>query len=416
MLAIVLLAAAPAAEWQKVDISNLPAAATIDDVAMSADGKYQTAVDDTDGHIYRSEDYGMSWSPAQLPPTLSTTDASLPKPYHKAVAMSSSGKEQAILAGKGDETKIVRLESIDYGKTWAVDDEIPIAAHVYADLALSPDASVSTVVIQTSDLAWALVDNIVIVTKDGTTLSNGKPQKPDGAAISHPFFRVAMSDTGQYQSATAVHMKAIAEYHGVYYSHDFGASWTKATGNGFNAATEFEAYDIAMSADGMIQTAAGAPSSGGGGGFIYRSTDRGQSWTKLETPTSTFSGVAMSANGVIQTVVDNPIGAHQIGQVRTSGDKGASWSVATVPGTSVDTDYSAVAMSRDGAFQTAVAPTGIYRYGTPPTPAPTPAPTPKPAPAPAPGPWMSSAAQTATGITLGTVMAVVPIAAATREQ
>jgi hypothetical protein len=270
-----------------------------------------------------------------------------------------------------------------------------------------------TIVVQESDRDGNLRGSFIIV-QVGNTQSFGQPKTLDGTEISHPFRKVAMSDTGQYQSATAVHISVVNEYYGVYYSHDFGASWTKATGTGFDAATGFKAYDIAMSADGVIQTAVGARSFGGG--FIYRSTDRGQTWTRLETLTGRFVGVAMSANGVIQTVVDSPDGAHQIGQVHTSGDKGASWSVATVPGTSVATRYEAVAMSRDGAFQTAVAPTGIYRYGTPPTPAPTPAPTPKPAPAPAPGPWMSSAAQTATGITLGTVMAVVPIAVASHGE
>ena len=85
-------------------------------------------------------------------------------------------------------------------------------------------------------------------------------------------------------------------------------------------------------------------------------------------------------------------------------------------------DYESVALSSDkrtlitGDSKGVVFVWSLAQFvDPPPTPKPTPAPTPPPPPPPAPEPWMSTAAQTATGITLGTVMAVVPIAAATRE-
>jgi photosystem II stability/assembly factor-like uncharacterized protein len=69
---------------------------------MSSDGKYQTAVE-YDGYIYRSTNYGVTWTQA-------TSDTT--RNWY-SVAMSSDGKYQTAVVNGG-----YIYRSTNYGVTW----------------------------------------------------------------------------------------------------------------------------------------------------------------------------------------------------------------------------------------------------------------------------------------------------------
>lgn len=73
-------------------------------VAMSSDGKYQTALEDV-GEIYISSDYGVSW--------LKQNNQSIRDKQWRCISMSASGRFQTALAKNGG-----LFVSSDYGNNW----------------------------------------------------------------------------------------------------------------------------------------------------------------------------------------------------------------------------------------------------------------------------------------------------------
>ncbi len=142
------------------------------------------------------------------------------------------------------------------------------------------------------------------------------------------WYDVAMSADGTVQSAVV--------YDGqIYVSTDSGNTWTpKESNRGWES--------VAMSADGTVQTAVTWYDQ------IYVSTDSGNTWAPKDS-NRTWLSVAMSADGTIQTAVAyDYLGAG--GQIYVSTDSGNTW----VPKESNRT-WKSVAMSADGTVQTAVA-------------------------------------------------------------
>jgi type II secretory pathway pseudopilin PulG/sugar lactone lactonase YvrE len=154
---------------------------------------------------------------------------------------------------------------------------------------------------------------------------------------------VAMSSTGQYQTA-------VASGGQIYVSSDYGNAWA-AAGN----TTTWTG--VAVSSTGQYQTAVAAND------YVYVSTDYGTSWTAKGSVLN-WSGVALSSDGVRQSATVNG------GNIYVSSDSGNTWAGSTFRRyesnqwrtyTSPSRAYTAIAMNSSGSIQTAVV-DGGYIY------------------------------------------------------
>ena len=222
-------------------------------VAMSSDGKIQTAIADAD-YVYVSTDYGNTWT---------AKDAE--RNWYD-VAMSSDGKYQTATAYSGEDDYI--YVSTDYGSTWTPKGSI----QRWWGIAMSSDGKYQTV---GRGFIEAPVYIYVSTDYGNTWTAKGDPE--DGWA------GIAMSSDGKVQTAVPFNNGYI------YLSTDYGNTWTAKD-------EERNWTGVAMSSDGKIQTAAVS------GGQIYLSTDYGNTWT-AKSAASSWLGVAMSSDGKIQTAV-----------------------------------------------------------------------------------------------------------------
>jgi hypothetical protein len=213
-------------------------------IAMSADGKIQTAVI-FGGYIWVSYDYGATW--AQVASSKNWN----------YIAMSSDGKIQtAVIFGE------YIWVSYDYGATWA---QVASSLTWYS-IAMSSDGKIQTAAVS-GGYIWVSSDYGATWAQKGSSLT---------------WCGVAMSSDGKIQTAVA--------YSGyIWVSYDYGATWAqKATSLGW--------YGIAMSSDGKIQTATVT------NGYVWVSADYGATWAQ-KASFLTWRGVAMSSDGKIQTAV-----------------------------------------------------------------------------------------------------------------
>jgi photosystem II stability/assembly factor-like uncharacterized protein len=140
---------------------------------------------------------------------------------------------------------------------------------------------------------------------------------------------VAMSSTGQYQTVGVG--RDYPEHTGqIYISSDYGVTWTAKESNRIW-------IDVAMSSDGSRQTAVVY------NGQIYISSNYGNTWTAVGS-SGRWSDIAMSSTGQNQTAV-----FWWGGLIYISSDYGVTW---TAVGSS--RNWQAVAMSSTGQQQTAV--------------------------------------------------------------
>ena len=212
-------------------------------IAMSADGRYQTATVNA-GRIYTSTDYGVTWTQRDS------------NRFWRAVAMSADGKLQTALEyGNGIYT------STDYGVTWIKNPTAP--QNTWKNIAMSADGRYQTI---------GTFNSFIYVSIDyGATWS---PRATIG-----DWTDVTMSADGKYQ-AGAINGGQI------YTTTNFFVNWnTRETNRNWE--------DITMSADGKYLTAVVD------GGFIYVSTDQGVTWYQKETSRQ-WRCVSMSADGRYQ--------------------------------------------------------------------------------------------------------------------
>jgi hypothetical protein len=119
---------------------------------------------------------------------------------------------------------------------------------------------------------------------------------------------IAMSSSGQYQTALAYHDK-------VYTSSDYGEHWTQQ----FSDANRYW-VGVAMSSNGALQTAVENDTEGGSG-ELYVSIDFGNTWNQ-KSNTKLWSSVAMTADGTLQMATAASDGTW------VSSDSGSTWTAA----------------------------------------------------------------------------------------
>jgi hypothetical protein len=214
------------------------------DVAMSSDGKYQTVVV-FNGQIYISSDYGNTW----------TTRESIRS--WNGIAMSSDGKYQTAVVDGGQ----IYISS-DYGNTWVVKE----SSRFWYGIAMSSDGKYQTVVVFNGQIYISSDYGNTWVVKEST----------------RSWRKVAMSSDGKYQTA-------VVDGGQIYISSDYGNNWVAKDSNRFW-------FAISMSSDGKYQTAVAS------GGQIYISSNYGNTWVAKESNRS-WNGIAMSSDGKYQTAV-----------------------------------------------------------------------------------------------------------------
>ena len=127
---------------------------------------------------------------------------------------------------------------------------------------------------------------------------------------------------------------------GVWYSSDSGATWTnRSPSDGMS--TFFRLSDVAMSDNGSKMIACGDVYNSSNTGYIWVSTDSGQSWSFGGSPRKYFRGCTMDSDGSVMYASGNGQSGYGGGGggVFKSTDNGASWSLKTPTGnTSID-DY-----------------------------------------------------------------------------
>jgi photosystem II stability/assembly factor-like uncharacterized protein len=189
------------------------------------------------------------------------------------------------------------------------------------------------------------------------------------STLTYNWSSVALSSSGQYQTATVKAKNDEENYEtGIYYSTDYGVTWN------ISPTTLLHSWNsVVISASGQYQTAVASSciyGSGIYGSGIYGSTDYGVSWTESIVNVSqsyNWSSVAMSASGQYQTVVAGSciFGSCIFGSgIFCSTNYGVSWSETIVPISASYTPtssykWSSVAMSASGQYQTAVILGGI---------------------------------------------------------
>jgi len=265
-------------------------------VAISADGRYQTAVS-VDTGIHVSTNYGVTWA----------VEDSTDRDY-VAVAMSSDGKYQ---------TAVVQLGGIyvstDHGVTWNVEDS---TSRMYNSVAMSSDGKYQTAVVFNGGIYVSTDYGVTWGLEDSTNRN---------------YYSVAISSDGRYQTAVVATGR-------IYVSTDYGVTWAEEDSN------NRDYYSVAMSANGKYQTAVVF------GGGIYVSTDYGVTWAVEDSTNRNYFSVDMSADGKFQTAVVYG------GGIYVSTDYGVTWTIAD----SNSRNYRSISMSADGKYQTAALFTAIY--------------------------------------------------------
>ena len=237
-------------------------------VTISANGQYQTAIVGgmLAGYIYRSIDFGVTWSPVASSLTW------------YSVAMSANGQYQTAVVSSG-----FIYRSIDFGATWS--QATSVTTRNWYSVAISANGQYQTAVVY-GGLIWRSIDFGVNWSSVATTLN---------------WYSVSMSANGQYQTA-------VVNNGYIWRSIDFGVTWSQAT---FDLGRTWRS--VAISANGQYQTAVV------NSGYIYRSIDFGVNWSQVAS-TLNWLSVAMTANGQYQTAVAS------IAYIYRSIDFGVTWS------------------------------------------------------------------------------------------
>jgi hypothetical protein len=191
---------------------------------------------------------------------------------------------------------------------------------------------------------------------------------------------VAMSSNGQFQYAvaTANNQTSGVASGGVFYSNNYGVSFTKIS----NVSSNTYWNSISISSNGQFITLVSGTSSvidgstGATGGTVYISNDSGSTFTSVSSLTTSvynYFSVTMSSSGQYQTIVaDGPSSSGSSGtsNMWTSSNYGNTWTLVPQSNfynaTSIPTwNWTSVSMSASGQYQTAVAAkpnTGDYIY------------------------------------------------------
>jgi hypothetical protein len=218
-------------------------------IAISANGQYQSyyaSINNSNGSIYYSSNYGVTWTQSSI--GFSSSQA-------QGISMNASGQYQTAITNNS-----YIYYSTNYGVNWTQSSS---STGNWTSIAINSSGQYQT--------ATANVGNIYYSTNYGVNWTQA-------SSLSGAWNSLAMSASGQYQSA------AINNSY-IYYSMNYGLNWTQSSSStaGWTSVT--------MSANGQLQIAAASSS------IVYVSKDYGITWSSITVSTGTVSNIAMSANG-----------------------------------------------------------------------------------------------------------------------
>jgi uncharacterized repeat protein (TIGR02543 family) len=262
-------------------------------LATSADGSKLYAGVDDGGSLYRSTDFGVTWS----------------------VIADTSGKDWFSIASNIDGTKVAAVDrggdiwtSTNSGSTWT--QRSVGAVRNWESIASSSDGSKLVAVASNGD------SNGFIYTSSNSGVTWSSNLAPAGT---NKFTGVASSNDGTYLAATTW-------ANGIYTSSNSGQTWTARTLPVPNSGSTTYLQAVASSGDGSrLVTGSRTLAGGSNGGVIFTSADYGVTWKAFTQTTLDYINFTSNGDGsrLAATVYD------QTG-VSTSADFGATWSFQSV--------------------------------------------------------------------------------------
>jgi len=270
-------------------------------ICMSANGQYQSAcvghfkdnLNNTSGYIYRSSNYGQTW-----------TQSSSISTYWTSICMSANGQYQSACASTGIDSVINYLfTSNDYGQTWTQNVTVDVLLK-WTTICMSANGQYQSAGTLTS--GGRPIDGLIFISND-----YGKTWGSNGGYNGGNWAAIRMSANGQYQSACQSYSTG-AGY--IYVSNNYGVGWTKI--DTFDSVTVGGGdwwAGICISSNGQYQSACQLYGSLGAAGRICTSTDYGQTWTKnTNAPSMSWTSICMSSNGQYLSACVNATNAGQI--------------------------------------------------------------------------------------------------------
>ncbi len=262
-------------------------------LATSADGSKLFAGVDDGGSLYRSTDFGVTWS----------------------VIAGTSGKNWFSIASNIDGTKVAAVDrggdiwtSTNSGSTWT--QRSVGAVRNWESIASSSDGAKLVAVASNGD------NNGYIYTSSNSGVSWSSDLAPAGT---NKFTGVASSNDGTYLAATTW-------ANGIYTSSNSGQTWTARTLPVPNPSGVTYLQAVASSGDGSrLVTGSRTQAGGSNGGVIFTSADYGATWKAFSQTSYDFINFTSNGDG-------SRLAASIYGQagVSTSADFGATWTFQSV--------------------------------------------------------------------------------------
>jgi uncharacterized repeat protein (TIGR02543 family) len=262
-------------------------------LATSADGSKLFAGVDGGGSLYRSTDFGVTWS----------------------VIANTSGRNWFSIASNLDGTKVAAVDrggdiwtSIDSGSTWT-QRVAGGAVRNWESIASSSDG-VKLVAVASNGTS-----NGFIYTSSDSGATWSSNLAPSG---NNKFTGVTSSNDGTYLAATTWTS-------GIYTSANSGQTWTLRSLPVPNPGSETNLQAVASSGDGSRLVTGSRLSGASNGGIIFTSADYGATWKAYAQTTLDYINFTSNGDG-------SRLAATIYGQagVSTSGDFGASWTFQSV--------------------------------------------------------------------------------------
>ena len=334
--------------------SNYLTAGRVNAIAIDPRDSNVVFIGAADGGVWKTIDGGVNWAAiTDSQPTLATGSIAL-DPNNPDIVYVGTGEEnfaQDSYYGEGI------LKSTDGGNTWT-NLVGPFEQDFIGAIAISPDSQVILCAAQSG--VWRSTDGAntwIRTLQFPIDDANGTPRihgTASSAAISVLF------EPGSAASAYATLGRPKGDpTNGVYHSSDGGVTWTKVTGSGNASLPTSDVGRIELAIAPAAPSTLYAQISSAQKSFgsllgLYKTTDAGATWTKLNTTALSGTwGSQLWYDNTIRVSPANPnvVWAAGLGVLRSL-DGGNTWSSMPLTGpngTQIHVDFHNLAFTPDGA-------------------------------------------------------------------
>ena len=308
--------------------AGLPTGATFySDVCVSANGQYMMACYRTGGNVYYSSDYGATWATNTSIPNTGNTATSLLNYY--AVAMSSTGQYMMAAAYSG---------AIYFSKPPTVTRSTTVINGLVTGTDLSMNGNLYTNMMSTS---------VVPMTRTYTAAGVGRKWQmvTSGLLTVDSYRNISMNSTGQYMLALTFNSTTGQAYLSTNYGKTFSSLGLPNLGYMCSCISETGQYMLVAAYSNNVGYNGTTNSIGTA---VYLSSNYGVTFNKipsLSTPSTAYNGVSMSATGQYMLA-----GAQSVSVLWRSADYGQTWLSAGVASDA----FIANAVSGTGQYMVAI--------------------------------------------------------------